>query len=86
MDERFVKSASCCCKDGDGNLLGKHTPQERSKFSLVRKFIHRRAIYSTSLFARGGMKDSGIGRENGIEAYLACTFSIRLCLCEQLKL
>ena len=22
---------------------------------------------------RGGMKDSGIGRENGVEAFLACT-------------
>lgn len=24
---------------------------------------------------RGGMKESGIGRENGLEAYEACTYS-----------
>lgn len=27
----------------------------------------------TSFFCRGGMKESGIGRENGIEAFEACT-------------
>ncbi len=28
----------------------------------------------TSLCFRGGMKESGVGRENGLEAYEACEF------------
>jgi hypothetical protein len=30
-------------------------------------------------FSRGGMKESGIGRENGVEAYLACVFLLFFC-------
>lgn len=28
-----------------------------------------------NLLVRGGMKDSGIGRENGVEAFEACTYT-----------
>lgn len=31
------------------------------------------ALYNDLNFIRGGMKESGIGRENGIEAFESCT-------------
>lgn len=34
--------------------------------------------FYASYLIRGGMKESGIGRENGLEAFEACTFVLAL--------
>ena len=32
----------------------------------------RRSVLTSALACRGGMKESGVGRENGVEAFEAC--------------